>query len=345
MRSTLFFLAAAGSTLAQAPACAPLHVVYARATTEPPQAIGNGSAAAFEAAAAAVWSRGYGAAGFSFLGNLTSLVPGTTGYPVHYPANFQLNASAPRGVADMIAHLEAQAKACPKQLFALGGHSQGAGVTVAAVPKIPANILSRVVAVAMFGGPACPASVASKCKSYCNTGDTICDRSSNSTTLNLGALAKGMGGAKGAGGLADGLGGFKGFGGFKGTPRFPKGVNGTAIGSIVLPKGKGFNATMIFPKGFNVSSIFPKGLPKGLNITRPAPKVVPARPAGKGAFVDLVGIEEADECPAVDIAEKGHTPKSYPPESAHTVYNKDGYYIKAAACFVAKQYKAAAGTK
>jgi hypothetical protein len=36
-------------------------------------------------AAAGRWSKGYGAAGYSLLTNITKLVPDTTGYPVNYP--------------------------------------------------------------------------------------------------------------------------------------------------------------------------------------------------------------------------------------------------------------------
>jgi hypothetical protein len=65
------------------------------------------------------------------------------------------------------------AQACPKQKYALGGHSQGTFVTVQAIPKIPTNILPRVVAITMFGGSACPDLVKDRCKSYCLKGDFV----------------------------------------------------------------------------------------------------------------------------------------------------------------------------
>jgi alpha-beta hydrolase superfamily lysophospholipase len=81
--------------------------------------------------------------------------------------------SAPKGVQDMIREITEKSKACPNQKYALGGHSQGGMVTVSAIPKIPAEILSRVVAVTMFGSPPCPAAVQGRCNSYCNKGDFV----------------------------------------------------------------------------------------------------------------------------------------------------------------------------
>jgi predicted esterase len=77
------------------------------------------------------------------------------------------------GVKDMLAQLSQQSKACPNQKFALGGHSQGGMVTVQVIPQIPKDILAKVVAVAMFGSPPCPAAVAGRCNSYCNKGDFV----------------------------------------------------------------------------------------------------------------------------------------------------------------------------
>ena len=55
----------------------------------------------------------------------------------------------------------------PQKKFALGGHSQGGFVTIQTIDALPASVLSRVVAVTMFGAPACPAKVSGKCISYC----------------------------------------------------------------------------------------------------------------------------------------------------------------------------------
>jgi pimeloyl-ACP methyl ester carboxylesterase len=145
----------------------------ARATTEPPQTKWDeeGAMAKFDQLAGGVWSKGYGAAGASLFNNITKLIPGSTGYPVHYPASS--GNSMPVGVTDILAQLSKQSTACPNQKFVLGGHSQGGMVTVSAIPKIPKDILAKVVAVTMFGSPACPADVKDRCNSYCNQGDFV----------------------------------------------------------------------------------------------------------------------------------------------------------------------------
>jgi len=170
MRSIIaVFAAIAPVALAQGEAaCSGLHLVYARATTEPPA---NYAAGQFDTAAAKVWSKGYGAAGMSLFNNLTFLVPGATGYPVHYPAAM---GTQDQGSADMIKHLEERSKACPQQKYALGGHSQGGFAVTGAVPKMSKDLLNRVVAVTMFGSPACNAQIKDRCISYCNSGDSVC---------------------------------------------------------------------------------------------------------------------------------------------------------------------------
>lgn len=108
--------------------CAPLHYIYARATTEPPAGLqpadftAPDGASKFEAAAAKTWSQGYGAAGASLYKNITKLLPGATGWPVHYPAGM---GGADLGNKDMLDQITKQSKACPNQKFILGGHSQG----------------------------------------------------------------------------------------------------------------------------------------------------------------------------------------------------------------------------
>jgi pimeloyl-ACP methyl ester carboxylesterase len=167
--------------------------------------------------------------------------------------------SAPKGVKDMIREITDKAKACPNTKFALGGHSQGGMVTVSAIPKIPADILSRVVAVTMFGSPGCPAAVKDRCNSYCNKGDFVCD-----------SAGKGKGG--------------KGKFGGKG---FPKGAKG--------PKAGGPVSEMV------ERSIM------------------------------------ADEC----AVEEKHVART--PGNAHLAYNADGYYVKAAACYINAAYRKAGG--
>lgn len=121
------------------------------------------------------WSKGYGAAGFGLLLNLTkpespAFVQGTDGYPVNYPAGMGTQG---QGTTDIISHITKQMSACPQQKFALGGHSQGGFAVVDAVPKMSAAMLQKVVAITMFGSPACPGAVRDRCISYCNAGDTV----------------------------------------------------------------------------------------------------------------------------------------------------------------------------
>jgi hypothetical protein len=44
-------------------------------------------------------------------------------------------------------------------------------------------------------------------------------------------------------------------------------------------------------------------------------------------------------CAGPEVAEKGHQAKGA--EGAHLLYNKDGHYIKAAACYIYKRFHAA----
>ena len=76
----------------------------------------------------------------------------------------------------MINRIRTQSQKCPQQKFALGGHSQGGAVVTAGIPSIPKALLSKVVAVTMFGSPPCSdvPQVAGRCKSFCNKGDTVC---------------------------------------------------------------------------------------------------------------------------------------------------------------------------
>lgn len=135
----------------------------ARATTEPPTSYLPGL---FDTATGQTWSKGYGAAGYSLFTNVTTLIPSATGYPVHYPASFSLTSQGD-GFADMTRYLTQQASACPNKKFALRGNSHRGFVTIQTINDLPANVLSKVVAVAMFGSPACPAEVSGRCISYC----------------------------------------------------------------------------------------------------------------------------------------------------------------------------------
>lgn len=84
-----------------------------------------------------------------------------------------LPSSPEKGVEDLINHITTKAQECPDQKFALGGHSQGGVVTVQAIPQLPEDVLSRIIAVTMVGSPECPAEVDDRCQSYCNAGDQV----------------------------------------------------------------------------------------------------------------------------------------------------------------------------
>jgi surfactin synthase thioesterase subunit len=150
-----------------------LSVIAARATTEAPSGMSRATSEQFATAAARTPTKGFGAAGFSLLTELLKLVPTVTAYPVNYPADWSGCASEEKGVNDILKQLATMSKACPTQKYVLGGHSQGAVVTTSVVPKIPKDLLPRVLAVTMFGAPPCPPDVKEKCKSYCNQGDDV----------------------------------------------------------------------------------------------------------------------------------------------------------------------------
>lgn len=220
--------------------------------------------------------KGYGAAGYSIFTNVTALVPGATGYPVHYPANWGGCASENKGIEDLLNNLKTMSTKCPNTKFALGGHSQGGVVTVRTITQIPPEILSKIVAVAMVGSPQCPANVKAKCKSFCNTGDSICT---------------GDGGSAAAGRCGTGNG--------KTTRR-----------SLVVPF-------------------------EGLEI---AGSPVEDDEATK-LFKREVWKRAAPECAKIDSeAEHGHAVPGVTGTASHMAYNSDGFYVRAAACYVAKKF-------
>ncbi|KAK2809072.1 hypothetical protein FQN50_004125 [Emmonsiellopsis sp. PD_5] len=67
------------------------------------------------------------------------------------------------------------ASVCTKTKFAIGGHGEGGVVAVKAI-QLREDILANVIAVTILGGPACPEEVTDRCRSYCNAGDTFCER-------------------------------------------------------------------------------------------------------------------------------------------------------------------------
>lgn len=58
-------------------------------------------------------------------------------------------------------------------------------MTVRAIPDLPEDILSRIIAVTMVGSPECPAEVEDRCQSYCNAGDAVSNQSSLRGNLSM----------------------------------------------------------------------------------------------------------------------------------------------------------------
>jgi Cutinase len=128
-------------------------------------------------------------------------MPDVTGHKVDYPASFE-KTSKVAGAAAVVAHLTAQSAACPQQLFALVGYSQGADVMHGAGEKIPAALMPRIVAVVLFGDPGnrgpnvpsplggitpvFPKALADKLKENCEKGDPVCTNSGQETEQHLG---------------------------------------------------------------------------------------------------------------------------------------------------------------
>jgi len=77
-------------------------------------------------------------------------------------------ASENPGIADVVNELTTMSKKCPNQRYVLTGLSQGGVVTVRSINATSPELLSRIVAVALFMSPKCPTVVKDKCKSYCN---------------------------------------------------------------------------------------------------------------------------------------------------------------------------------
>jgi hypothetical protein len=224
------------------------------------------------------------------------MIPGSTGWPVPYPASMA-EGSAAKGVQQMIARVEARVKACPNTKIVLGGHSQGGGVTAGTIPKLSKEALEKVIAVTMFGSPPCPAAVQGRCKSYCNSGDNICE-----------------GGGKGKGG---------------------KGGKGGA------PAGK---------SGASPGGAAPKSAPPADHMMRFDIDLM--EELQRGGSADCAGQHSPEK-----VEDRGHHATGSS-ESPHLLYNKgksfvfkrilsylevDGYYVRAATCYIMQAWKKAGG--
>ncbi|KAF2435264.1 alpha/beta-hydrolase [Tothia fuscella] len=104
-------------------------------------------------------------------------------YAVQYPASAQATAGVKAGVVDVIDRLAAQEKACPNQVFALVGYSQGAALFNAAAKKIPeATAANKIKALVMFGDPSLKQTntytptLLTKLWENCEACDMVCDK-------------------------------------------------------------------------------------------------------------------------------------------------------------------------
>ncbi|WP_406289402.1 cutinase family protein [Embleya sp. NBC_00896] len=138
-----------GTASAAAGSCADIDVTYAMGTQFGP----SDSDPVYDALVAAMDTRLGGAKTVSY-------------YRVNYPASLE-PWSASVGNWDLVRHIKAQAAACPNQIFAAVGYSQGANVVsnsvgvsslgsltgAPIVAVVPANIEPRVAALVLYGSP------------------------------------------------------------------------------------------------------------------------------------------------------------------------------------------------
>jgi len=126
---------------------------------------------------------------------LKRLLPSVRGYAVQYPAAANAE-SVNAGRDDIVKRLTSQAKACPKQKFAIVGYSQGARILRMAMKEIGTKspqLLSKVVAIATYGdpgargesapraAPALPEVLRPRTVINCVVGDAACD--ANASTV------------------------------------------------------------------------------------------------------------------------------------------------------------------
>jgi cutinase len=128
--------------------CAPVELIFARGTFEPP---------------------GLGATGQAFADSLTSRLGGTAVdvYPVNYPASLDFSQAA-AGVGDAANKVLNTVATCPNTKIVLGGYSQGAAIaayiTADSIPPgyalpegisgpLPSSVAPHVSAIALFGKP------------------------------------------------------------------------------------------------------------------------------------------------------------------------------------------------
>ncbi|KAG6855912.1 hypothetical protein H0H87_009478 [Tephrocybe sp. NHM501043] len=143
--------------------CAAVTVYFARGTTEP-GTLGTIVGPPFQAA-------------------LQTALAGQTlefvGIP--YPATIAgfLVGGDQGGATTMANDVTAKASSCPNTKIVISGYSQGAQVTHLAAGKLSSSVQSRVNAVVVFGDPdngqAFPGPINGHVKTFCASGDLICE--------------------------------------------------------------------------------------------------------------------------------------------------------------------------
>ncbi|QDS75843.1 hypothetical protein FKW77_001321 [Venturia effusa] len=198
------------------------------------------------------------------------------------------------GPIDLIKRVKERVDACPGIKLALGGHSQGGAVVAVATPQIPQKYLSSIVAITMFGSPPCSdltkSSIAgvkelgTRCKSFCNKGDTICDSSG------------------------------------------PMGNGGPRAKCVIKQQIRGLSA------------------PGDISINQGTmyPSFAAPPPLNESEVLELKRLNKQAAATCGED-ERGHVSKGGGGMAAHMAYNIDGYYVAAASCYIAKQYKASSG--
>ncbi|KAF9464068.1 cutA, cutinase A [Collybia nuda] len=163
MRSFGVLLAFALSAVAAPLACSDVTVYFARGTSES-GTIGTSVGPPLQSALTSA----LGSKSLEFVG-------------VPYAANVLgfLQGGDPAGATTMANLVTSKASACPSTKIVLSGYSQGAQVAHLAAGKLSSSVQNRVAAAVVFGDPkngqAFPGPIAGRVRTFCHSGDNICD--------------------------------------------------------------------------------------------------------------------------------------------------------------------------
>jgi len=124
-----------------------------------------------------------------------------SGYAVNFPADLECD-SPSIGGNDTVNHLNSQSQACPNQVFALVGYSQGGEVIHRAAAVLNPTIRNRIYALTMLGdsgnrpnaqspvgtGPISPfpADLANRTMESCAPNDPVCSNTGTNPLVHLG---------------------------------------------------------------------------------------------------------------------------------------------------------------